>query len=88
MSLPTIIFYQFFYFLLYGGIYFLIVILMIYYLKPNHMIIIDEINVHLEHIFYKDITKPENKNKYYTLIPFFLQLFALLIYFEIIVKIL
>ena len=78
-SVPIIIFLQFFYYLFDGGIYFLFIVLMLYYLKPNHMIITDEIHVYLGLIFYKD--KP---NKYYTLISFVLQILALLIYFEII----
>ena len=39
----------------------------------------DEIYVFIECIAYKD-----KKNKYYTFIPFFVQIFVLLIYFEII----
>ena len=74
----VIIFFQFFYFLLYGSVYFLLIILMLFYLRPNHMIVTDELNVFIGLIFYKD--KP---NKYYTLIPFFFQILALLFYFEI-----
>ena len=73
-----IIFYQFFYFLFYGGLYMLLITLMLYYLRPNHMIVTDEIHVFEGLIFYKD--KP---NKYYTLLPFVLQIIALLFYFEI-----
>ena len=73
-----IIFYQFFYFLFYGGLYMLLITLMLYYLRPNHMIVTDEIHVFEGLIFYKD--KP---NKYYTLIPFVLQIIALFFYFEI-----
>ena len=51
---------------------------MIFYLKPNHMIITDEIYVYQGLIFYKD--KP---NKFYTIIPFSFQIVALLFYFEI-----
>ena len=73
-----IIFYQFFYFILSYGIYYLLLILMIFYLKPNHIIITDELQVFVELIFHED--KP---NKYYTLIPFTFQILALLFYFEI-----
>ena len=73
-----IIFYQFFYFLLYQDLYHLLIILMLFYLRPNHMIVTDELHVFEGLIFYKD--KP---NKYYTLIPFVFQILALLFYFEI-----
>mgnify|MGYP007102019671 CR=1 FL=1 len=74
----AIIFFQFFYILFLGGVYYLLIILMLFYLRPNHMIITDEITIFIELIFYDD--KP---NKYYTLIPFFFQILALLFYFEI-----
>ena len=74
----VIIFFQFFYFIFYGGVYFLLIILMLFYLRPNHMIVTDELNVFAGLIFYK-----ERDNKYYTLIPFFFQILALLFYFEI-----
>ena len=74
----VIIFFQFFYVLLYGSVYFLLIILMLFYLRPNHMIVTDELNVFAGLIFYK-----ERDNKYYTLIPFFFQILALLFYFEI-----
>ena len=48
------------------------------YLRPNHMIVTDEINVYSRLIFYQD-----RPNKYYTLIPFVFQILALLFYFEI-----
>ena len=73
-----IIFVQFVYYIIDPAIYNSLIILMLYYLKPNHMIITDEIHVYLGLIFYKD--KP---NKYYTLIPFAFQVLALLFYFEI-----
>ena len=73
-----IIFYQFFYYLLDGAIYLVLIVLLLYYLRPNHMIITDEIHVYIGLIFYKD--KP---NKYYTLIPFVFQMLALMFYFEI-----
>ena len=75
----AIIFFQFFYFIFEKGIYFLLMILMVFYLKPNHTIITDEILVYTRFIFYDD----EKENKYYTIIPFVFQIFALLFYFEI-----
>jgi hypothetical protein len=50
---------------------------MIYYLQPNYTIIIEFFVLEIS-IFYEDIN-----NKYYTLIPFILQILALLFYFEI-----
>ena len=73
-----IIFLQFLYYLVYYAIYNILLILLLYYLRPNHMIISDEITVFLRLIFFQD--KP---NKYYTIIGFVLQIFALLFYFEI-----
>ena len=73
-----IIFFQFFYYLLDSGIYYLLLILMIYYLKPNLMIVTDEIYVFERLILYQD-----RPNKYYTFIPFIFQILALLFYFEI-----
>ena len=74
----TIIFLQFFYFLLDGGVYYLLTLLELYYLRPNHMIITDEINVYLDIFFYE-----ERRNKYYSLIVFLIQMFVLLFYYEI-----
>ena len=73
-----IIFYQFFYFLSYQGLYHLLIILMLFYLRPNHMIVTDELHVFAGLIIYQD-----KSNKYYTLIPFVFQILALLFYFEI-----
>ena len=42
----TIIFLQFAYFLIDGGLYYLLTLLELYYLRPNHMLISDEINVY------------------------------------------
>ena len=53
-------------------------ILLLFYLRPNHMIIADEIQVYLVMILYKN--KP---NKAYSVIPFVFQILALLFYFEI-----
>ena len=74
----AIIFLQFLYYLSYHGIYFILLMLMLYYLRPNHMIISDELTVYVRLIFLQD--KP---NKYYTIFGFVLQMMALLFYFEI-----
>ena len=74
-----IIFIEFLYWLIYTGIYYLLLILVLYYLRPNHMIISDEIGVFTSIIFYQ-----ERPNKIYTLITFIFQIFALMLYFEII----
>ena len=74
----AIIFLQFLYSLIYPGFYYLLIILLMLYLRPNHMIVTDEINVYSRLIFYQD-----RPNKYYTLIPFVFQILALLFYFEI-----
>ena len=75
----SFIFLQLFFELLNGGLYYLLIVLMIFYFKPNYIVMTDEIYVFIECIAYKD-----KKNKYYTFIPFFVQIFVLLIYFEII----
>ena len=75
----SFIFLQLFFVLLNGGLYHLLIVLMIFYFKPNYIVMTDEIYVFIECIAYKD-----KKNKYYTFIPFFVQIFVLLIYFEII----
>jgi len=77
-DLVSIVFLQFFYYLLDGGVYFSLIALLLFYLRPNHMIITDEIHVYLEIILFKD--KP---NKAYSIIPFVFQILALLFYFEI-----
>ena len=74
----TVIIFQFLYSLIYPAFYFLLIILLMLYLRPNHMIVTDEINVYSRLIFYQD-----RPNKYYTLIPFVFQILALLFYFEI-----
>ena len=78
-SIIVIIFLQFFYYILDGAVYHSLIILMLYYLRPNHMIITDEIHVYLGIIFYKT----DKPNREYTVIPFVFQIFALLFYFEI-----
>ena len=77
-NVVVIIFLQFFYYILDGAVYHSLIILMLYYLRPNHMIITDEIHVYIGLIFYK-----EKPNKFYTIIPFVFQILALLFYFEI-----
>ena len=49
-----------------------------YYLRPNHIIVSDEIFV-----IENTILLGSNPNKYYIIIPFFVQIIALLFYFEI-----
>ena len=77
-SVVSIIFVQFFYYLLDGGVYFSLIALLLFYLRPNHMIITDEIHVYLGMILNKK--KP---NRAYSVIPFVFQILALLFYFEI-----
>ena len=77
-SIISIIFLQFFYYIIDSAIYFSLIILLLFYLRPNHMIITDEIHVYLGIILYKN--KP---NKSYSVIPFAFQILALLFYFEI-----
>ena len=77
-SIISIIFLQFFYYIIDSAIYFSLIILLLFYLRPNHMIITDEIHVYLGIILYKN--KP---NKAYSVIPFVFQILALLFYFEI-----
>ena len=77
-DLVSIIFLQFGYYLLDGGVYFSLIALLLFYLRPNHMIITDEIHVYLGMILNKK--KP---NRAYSVIPFVFQILALLFYFEI-----
>ena len=74
----SIIFFHFFYLLLENGIYMLLTLLILYNLKPNHMIIADEINFYSGIVIFKIDSK-----KYYTLIPFAFQMISLLFYLEI-----
>ena len=73
-----LIFFQFFYFILIFIIINSSVVLMIYYLRPNHMVITDELLVYGNFIFFEEVP-----NKYYTLIPFVFQIIALIFYLEI-----
>ena len=77
-NVAVIIFFQFFYNILIYAVYHSLIILMLYYLRPNHMIITDEI-----HVYTKLIAYQEKPNKAYTVIPFVFQILALLFYFEI-----
>ena len=62
-------------------------ILIIYYLRPNHILINDQINVFLTIIIYKNIANKEKNikqtDKYYIVIPFVFQILSMLFYFEI-----
>ena len=77
-STLAIIFIQFLYDIVIDGLGILFLMLVLYYLRPNHLIFSDEMNVFLNIIFYQD-----RENKYYTIIPFVFQIFILLFYFEI-----
>ena len=77
-SLVNIIFLQFFYYILDSAIYFPLIMLLLFYLRPNHMIITDEIHVYLGIILY-----PKKPNIPYSILPFIFQIFALMFYFEI-----
>ena len=61
-----------------GAFFYVFIILIMYYLRPNLMIISDEIIVYSEILFFED-----NHNRFYTLISFIFQILALLFYFEI-----
>jgi hypothetical protein len=86
-NVATIIFFQFIFFLILYFIKGLLFVLIVYYLKPNHTIINDEINVFEAQIIYKKIANAEynikETDKYYTFIPFVFQMLCLLFYFEI-----
>jgi len=62
-------------------------VLIIYYLRPNHLIINDELQIFEEIIIYsKNEDKEKNikvSDKYYSFIPFVFQILCLLFYFEI-----
>ena len=74
----TIIFLQFFYYIFDGGLYYLLTLLELYYLRPNHMLINDEISIYEDIFFYA-----ERKNKIYSLIIFLIQIIVILFYYEI-----
>ena len=77
-NVASIIFLQFFYYILDGGIYNSLIALLLFYLRPNHLIITDEIYAYLNMILYG-----EKPNKGYSVIIFAFQMLALLFYFEI-----
>ena len=74
-----ILFYQILYFLIIGAIERLLVILILYYLRPNHMIMADNIYLFVFLLF--NLTKKERE--LFSIIPFCFQIFALLFYYEI-----
>jgi len=76
-SVLAIIFIQFLYDLVVNAFDNLFLMLVLYYLRPNHLIFSDEMSVFFRIILYQD-----RENKYYTIIPFALQIFILLFYFE------
>ena len=76
-SVLAIIFIQFLYDLVENAFANLFLMLVLYYLRPNHLIFSDEMSVFFRIILYQD-----RENKYYTIIPFALQIFILLFYFE------
>ena len=67
-NVATIIFFQFIFFLILFFIKWLLYVQIIYYLRPNHTIINDEINVFESQIIYKKIENAElnikNTDKY------------------------
>ena len=77
-SVAGIIFIQFLFYLLSRGINLLLLVLILYYLRPNHIIITDEISIYINILFFE-----EKPNKYYSIIIFAFQLLSLSIYFEI-----
>ena len=62
----TIIFLQFFYYIFDGGLYYLLTLLELYYLRPNHMLISDEINV-----YQKFFSMKKDEIKYIVLLYFY-----------------
>ena len=79
INVAIIIFYQFIYLFLISAIYYSLIILLLYYLRPNHIIITDQIIVYLN-----SMLNDNTSNKWYTIIPFIFQILALFVYFEII----
>ena len=79
INVAIIIFYQFIYLFLITAIYSSLIILLLYYLRPNHIIITDQIIVYLN-----SMLNDNTSNKWYTIIPFIFQILALFVYFEII----
>ena len=60
------------------ALFYVLIILIMYYLRPNYLIISDQIDAYFDIIFYQ-----HNPNRFYTLIPFVFQIFSILFYFEI-----
>ena len=77
-SAVVIIFFEFLYELIISAVDYLLLMLVLFYLRPNHLIFSDEINVFIRIICYREM-----ENKYYTIIPFIFQIFILFFYFEI-----
>ena len=73
----VIIFFQFLYMIIDGFIYCILLVQILYYLRPNYLIIDDEITNYSGDLF------GDNENRFYTLIPFLLQILLMLFYFEI-----
>ena len=73
----VIIFFQFFYMIIDGVVYYILLVQILYYLRPNYLIIDDEITNYSDDLF------GDNENRFYTLIPFVLQILLMLFYFEI-----
>lgn len=74
----VIIFFEFFYMIIDGIIYWVLLILILYYLRPNYLIIDDQITNYTDYIIFGD-----DKNRFYTIIPFVLQILLMIFYFEI-----
>ena len=77
-NILIVIFFQFLYYILFESIFCVLLMLMIFYLRPNYMIMTDQLSYFEFKIFYED-----RQNKYYSIIPFVFQIIALLFYFEI-----
>ena len=77
-NVAVIIFYQILYFFIVGAFERLLVILILYYLKPNHMIMADNI-----YIFVSSLFNLEKKIHLCSIILFSFQIFTLLFYCEI-----
>ena len=86
-NVAAIIFFQFIFFLIDFFFKGLLMILIIFYLRPNHMIVNDQVNLFESIIIYKNIENKEKNikqtDKYYTFIPFVFQILSMLFYFEI-----
>ena len=72
------IFFQFIYVIIDGALYCIFFILIIYYLRPNYLIVVDQITNFSENVIFGD-----NEKIYYAIIPFVIQNLIILFYFEI-----